>query len=155
MRQVFLCLFFIVLIFSLYLYQTIKPLQTEVVDMTIQVHIDDKIQLIQMPAYSQVKDLIQKLNIDTKRYELKHLSLHDYLQEGSVYTFPLKKKQCVSINADDEKTLQLVDGIGPKTAEAIVKYREENGFFSRIDDLLEVKGIGEKKLEKIKEQVCL
>lgn len=61
-----------------------------------------------------------------------------------------KKAEEVSINSADAELLSTVPGIGPKTAEAIVAYREANGKFGSIDDLAKVKGIGEKKLAKMK-----
>jgi len=56
----------------------------------------------------------------------------------------------ININTATVEQLQMVKGIGPKTAEAIVAYRKANGGFGKVDDLENVKGIGEKKLKKIK-----
>ena len=56
----------------------------------------------------------------------------------------------ISINTADADTLCTVPGIGPKTAEQIVKYRNENGLFSSLEDLQSVKGIGPSKYEKMK-----
>lgn len=56
----------------------------------------------------------------------------------------------VNINSADAALLASVPGIGPKTAEAIIAHREANGKFTSIDDLVSVKGIGEKKLQKMK-----
>lgn len=56
----------------------------------------------------------------------------------------------ININSADEEALSRVPGIGPKTAEKIRMHREENGMFKNIDDLIEVKGIGQKSLEKMK-----
>ncbi len=61
-----------------------------------------------------------------------------------------KKMDKVSINSADAALLSTIPGIGPKTAEAIVAYREANGKFASIDELVKVKGIGEKKLMKMK-----
>lgn len=61
----------------------------------------------------------------------------------------------VNINTASEHFLQRLDGIGPETARAIVEYREENGKFNTPDELLNVKGIGEKTLEKIRERVVV
>ncbi len=55
----------------------------------------------------------------------------------------------VNINTADESALEAVNGIGPKKAEAIVAYRKENGRFASIEGLTKVKGIGEKRVEKI------
>ena len=46
--------------------------------------------------------------------------------------------------------LQKIEGIGESKAKAIIKYREENGFFKVIDDIKNVSGIGESLFEKIK-----
>lgn len=55
----------------------------------------------------------------------------------------------VDINIDSaEKISDLLKGIGLKKAQAIVEYRETNGPFETIDDLLNVKGIGPATLEK-------
>jgi len=44
-------------------------------------------------------------------------------------------------------------GIGPSKAEAIVRYREEYGAFQTVDELVNVKGIGPKTLEKLRSQI--
>lgn len=57
----------------------------------------------------------------------------------------------VNVNSADAKTIaDALSGIGQTKAEAIVKYREEHGPFKTPEDLLEIAGIGEKTLEKIK-----
>ena len=61
----------------------------------------------------------------------------------------------VSINKADEAGLIEIPGIGPKTAAAIVEYRKTIGSFTSLDQLLEVKGIGEKKFAKLKPYVTL
>jgi len=60
----------------------------------------------------------------------------------------------ININTATVEELQTLPKIGPKTAEAIVKYRKEHPFKS-VDELTEIKGIGEKKLEKIKPLVTV
>ncbi|MGR9013140.1 MAG: ComEA family DNA-binding protein [Gammaproteobacteria bacterium] len=62
----------------------------------------------------------------------------------------------VNINTADVKTIgESLSGIGLKKAEAIVKYREEKGPFESVNDLVKVDGIGEKTLEKIKNDILL
>jgi competence protein ComEA len=54
----------------------------------------------------------------------------------------------VSINSADAATLaEELAGIGPAKAEAIVEYRDRNGPFESVDQLLDVKGIGERVLD--------
>ncbi len=56
----------------------------------------------------------------------------------------------IDINSADEKMLTNLPGIGPRTATRITDYRKANGPFKTVDDLLNIKGIGPKVLEKIK-----
>ena len=61
----------------------------------------------------------------------------------------------ISINSADEVTLTQIPGVGTKTATAIVNYRKEIGTFKDLDQLMGVKGIGAKKLEKMKPYITL
>ena len=58
--------------------------------------------------------------------------------------------ELVNINSAGLEELQKIEGIGESKAKAIIKYREENGFFKVIDDIKNVSGIGESLFEKIK-----
>jgi len=61
------------------------------------------------------------------------------------------EKQRIDINRADSAALQSLKGIGPKTANAIISYREQYGAFRSVEELLRVKGIGPKKLDAIKD----
>jgi comEA protein len=61
----------------------------------------------------------------------------------------------ININSADVFTLTLLPGIGRETALRIIHYRAENGAYRSVDDLIGVKGIGVKKLEKIKNYVSI
>lgn len=54
-----------------------------------------------------------------------------------------------AFNQLDKETLMTFRGVGEVTADAILKYREEHGPFKAFSELMEIKGIGEKKLAKI------
>lgn len=71
-----------------------------------------------------------------------------------ICSFSLQAGSSVDINTADAATIaeQLV-GIGDAKAQAIVEYREQHGPFTSVEDLVEVSGIGEKTLEKIRAQV--
>ena len=73
---------------------------------------------------------------------------------GSVET-GATTQQLININTATEAELDVLPGVGPSTAEAIVADREENGPFSTIEDLMRVSGIGEKKFEKLAGQICV
>ena len=61
----------------------------------------------------------------------------------------------VSINTASEKELCKVAGIGPSTAKKIIAYRSASGFFSKIEDIMKVKGIGKGKFGKIKGEITI
>ncbi len=61
----------------------------------------------------------------------------------------------VNINTADEATLETLSGVGPVTAAAIIKYREENGPFASVDQLDAVSGIGPATLEELRDQVTV
>ena len=65
------------------------------------------------------------------------------------------KKQKVNINEAKQEDFEQLPGIGPSIAKKIIEYREQNGKFTSIDELQEVKGIGEAKFENIKEYIMV
>lgn len=66
------------------------------------------------------------------------------------------EESIVNINtASVEELSESLPGVGKVTAERIVEYRESNGQFNSIDEIMEVKGIGEKIFEKIESLICV
>lgn len=61
----------------------------------------------------------------------------------------------INLNTASKSELQSLNGIGDSTADAIITYREQNGPFTSVADLVKVKGIGEKKAEKLTELVTI
>lgn len=61
----------------------------------------------------------------------------------------------VNINTASAAELQTLSGIGPSMAQSIIDERSKNGPFASVDDLVRVSGIGEKKLAKIKDCICV
>lgn len=57
----------------------------------------------------------------------------------------------VDLNAATATQLDELPGVGPATAEAIIAHREQHGPFASVDDLLDVRGIGEAKLEALRD----
>ena len=57
--------------------------------------------------------------------------------------------QLININLASVVELEQLPGVGPETAKAIVAYREKNGAFLKVEDLLKVRGIGPAKLSEI------
>lgn len=61
----------------------------------------------------------------------------------------------IDLNSASMQELQSLNGVGPATASAIIKYRESKGSFSNVDELSNVKGIGDKKLQNLSDQVTV
>jgi competence protein ComEA len=61
----------------------------------------------------------------------------------------------VNINTATTEQLASLPGIGAKTAERILEYRQKNGAFKKIEDLMNVKGIGEKSFLKLKPRITV
>ena len=61
----------------------------------------------------------------------------------------------VNINTATSEELQQVPGIGPATAEKIVQMRKSYGAFKSVDDLLAIRGLGPKRLEKMRKYLTV
>ena len=61
----------------------------------------------------------------------------------------------VNLNTATAAQLESLPGIGAKTALRIVEYREKNGAFKKIEELMNVKGIGEKSFLKLKSRITV
>lgn len=61
----------------------------------------------------------------------------------------------VNINSATAAELESVKGIGNSKAKAIVDYRDKNGPFKTVDDLKNVKGIGDRMMNTLREQVTI
>ncbi|WP_028619493.1 MULTISPECIES: ComEA family DNA-binding protein [Pseudomonas] len=74
----------------------------------------------------------------------------------SAQTRQAEQSAKVNLNAADAETLRRdLFGIGAAKAKAIIAYRESNGPFTAVDELLEVKGIGKALLEKNRERIVI
>ena len=68
---------------------------------------------------------------------------------------PVAKQATVNLNSATADQLAALPGIGPKVAERILEYRTKNGGFKKIEELMNVKGIGEKSFLKLKPLVSV
>jgi len=68
---------------------------------------------------------------------------------------PAKPAAIVNLNTATAAELEALPGIGAKTAARIVDYRQKKGPFKKIEELMNVQGIGEKSFLKLKPQITL
>lgn len=61
----------------------------------------------------------------------------------------------VNLNTATVEQLQSIPGIGPSTAKSILEYRAKVGKFSKIEEIINIRGIGEKKFQKIKDRLAV
>lgn len=120
----------------------------------------------QLPKGSRVYEAIKEAGGFTEGADERQLNLAQLLVDEMVVYVPTvgeegvdeavamgqtstQEEGKIKINTADETELQQLPGIGPTKAEAIIAYREENGPFKEMNDLLNVSGIGIKSLEKL------
>lgn len=121
----------------------------------------------EMKEGDRVKDAIEKAGGFLPEADKKKVNLAQMVQDQMILYVPDKNEQAhevtavskgegkVQINAASKEQLEKITGIGSRKAESILKYREEHGPFQKIEDLLEIDGIGVKSLEKIKDQIII
>ena len=89
------------------------------------------------------------------KYTTVILAKHWLPEEEATVTVQPGTLGKIDINTASVEQLTSLPGIGPGLAERIVQYRTENGYFIRLEDLLNIDGIGKTKLENIKEFICI
>jgi competence protein ComEA len=77
------------------------------------------------------------------------LSVETSSENGRGVQINLSADSLININIADASALENLPGIGPSTAEKIIAFREKNGPFSLIEELMNVPGIGEGKFEQL------
>ena len=140
----------------------------------IAVHIIGEINkpgIVELEEGARVIDAIKKAGGTTEKADLAQINLAYILKDGQKIYIPNTedndkkieyntanienniKEEKININTADEDELQRLPGVGASTAAKIIKYREENGSFRKIEDIQNVKGIGEAKYNDLKEQI--
>jgi competence protein ComEA len=79
-------------------------------------------------------------------------------QQAATATAPQASKPAaakVNINSAGLDELQKLPGVGPKVAQRILDYRKQSGDFKKVEDLMKVRGIGEKTFLKMKDQLTV
>ncbi|MBQ9432850.1 MAG: helix-hairpin-helix domain-containing protein [Synergistaceae bacterium] len=114
-------------------------------------------------AFTQIDDLQKVRGIGSKTME--RIRPQVTVQGGAsyqTYTTPQQKfpsssssTNLIDINHASQSELQRISGVGQAIAKRIIEYRNSRGSFSRVEDLLNVRGIGAAKLEQIRTQVVI
>ncbi len=109
-------------------------------------------------SFSRVEDLLNVRGIGNAK--LTQIRSQVTISGGSSYTSPSTTQPntnsgLIDINRANLQELQRIKGVGPATAQRILEYRNQHGSFSRVEDLLNVRGIGAAKLNQIRTQVVI
>jgi competence protein ComEA len=122
--------------------------------------------LVRVPAASRVAAAVARAGGPTRKAELAGVNLAAPVEDGQQVVVPLAGAVPgaaaaaltaeapgvkPSLGSATVEQLDEIDGIGPTLAERIVEYRTENGGFGSLDELQDVEGIGEKRLETLRE----
>jgi competence protein ComEA len=123
-----------------------------------------------LPANSRVVDAIKAAGSQLRGADLSDINLARVIKDGEqIYIYPpnkvggavrispqrtkVKNIGPIALNRASAKELETLDGIGPVLAARIVAYRNENGPFLIVDDLMKVSGIGTVIFSKLKEKL--
>lgn len=118
--------------------------------------------LYTMPRGSRVIDAIEAAGGVTEQADLTLLNQAGVLTDGRQVRVPSKitpqigtvsspsEDSPVHLNTATAAQLEQIPGIGPVTAKRIIEYRDTNGGFTSVDELVEVRGIGPKTLERLR-----
>lgn len=104
-------------------------------------------------AVIDVEDLVETPGMQAPILAGEPVSTEVHITEPqkSVVEVP---QNAININTASELVIDTLPGIGPVKAKAIVAWRIENGPYKRLEDLMEVKGIGEKTFNRLEPLIC-
>lgn len=140
----------------------VSPEVLEPAQVYVTVHISGCVakpdQLVTLPEGSRISDAIAAAGGATEEADLSRLNLAALLKDGQKITVPSQNEEQagsgpVNINTASLEELDTLPGIGPSLAQRIITYREENGAFADIAELMNVSGIGEKLFSQLEEKI--
>lgn len=115
----------------------------------------------------RIYKVLEKAGGVTESADLDEVNLALYLRDGTKIIIPRIKSSNtrelstlklesskVNINMASQEELESIKGVGPATAAKIIAYRKKVGSFKKLEDLMQVSGIGSKTFAKIKEQIA-
>ncbi len=142
------------------------PASASAGDGAITVHVSGAVTdpgVVTVPAGARVADVVAAAGGATRRADLSSLNLAAPVRDGAIVVVPSMDDPAspagspgaagIDVNTADAPTLEGLPGVGPVLAARIVSYREANGRFDTIEDLLDVPGIGEAKLAGMRDDI--
>lgn len=119
-----------------------------------------------MEENSRIDDVITKAGGVTANADLNQVNRAQKIYDEMIIYIPKQGEQLqqvlldlnngkISINQAGENELMMLDGIGPAKAKAIIDYRTKNGSFKKIEDIINVPGIGEAIYQQIKDKITI
>ena len=104
---------------------------------------------------SSISKLIKVSGPLFENADTSSISFTQILQDKDVVVIPeIKEIKLISLNSASKEELQTLPGIGPSIAQRIIDYRKVSTF-QTIEQIKDVKGIGEALFNKIKDKICL
>ena len=117
------------------------------------------------PTSDRVADAIKAAGGFTEYADVDSINQAEVLTDGQQIRVPAigespsladpAEGSLIDINTASLERLQTLAGIGPVKAQAITDYRQGNGPFARIEDIVNVQGIGEATFESIKDRITV
>lgn len=127
-------------------------------NMHIQVEIKGAVKqekVIELNIGQTIKDALDEV-ILMDNADLDNISLLKPVYRNQIITIPKKQElNKISINSSSIEQLSTIKGISDVLANRIIEYRNQYGCFNSIEEIKNVKGIGNSKFEKIKDYICL
>ena len=133
----------------------------------ITVHVSGEVAapgLVELTTTGRVADAVAAAGGTTRSADLSRVNLAAPVDDGQQIVIPHLAEQAangemvdgrIRINTATVGELEQLPGVGPVLAARIAAYREENGQFAVVEDLLDVPGIGERKLEALRDAVAI
>lgn len=119
-----------------------------------EMNIEDRVHEVIERAGGFTKDADETaVNLAEKIYDEMIIYVPSDGEEFVSDAYDMKHDKKININQATQEEIEQLDGIGPGKASAIIEYREEHGRFESVEDLLNVRGIGEKTLDGIEDDI--
>ena len=127
----------------------------------------------ELPAGSRIYEAVEMAGGFTPEASKSYVNLAQTLRDGDKIEIPAEGEEpsvpagqgeaaaesmaddLVDINTASRQELCTIPGVGESRADSIISYREQNGGFSRIEDIMKVEGIKEGMFAKMKDKICV